>query len=333
MSEKQPANGEEQPGSGEKQPANGEKSKKTSGKKRPREKVKCALCDFTSFPGYAMKRHMRIHTGEKPFMCAMCDQSFTQKSSLKEHLWKHSVLHSRHKCPHCDALFNLLADVQSHTIYMHSKVIENLACSFCEAVFDDRYSLLQHEKTHDDMYRYQCLECAFSSKFKDKLIIHMSVHNKHTPLRCNACKNTYKGKAGLLSHLFQMHGINMFGDLSDERAAAAANAAPKKLTNQQELEEQYQIVDEHGNTLELTEADAEAIRNAMQRSSGDETLQIIQNEEGTMTVTVVTVAPNMDETLQDISQNIELSVSGEGMDEGTVSQEADMEVETSTNQA
>ena len=143
---------------------------------------------------------------------------------------------------------------------------------------------------------------------------------------CSSCQDTFKNKHRLLNHLFQKHDISTFGDgysvapAKSNKESTDGEPSTKK-TNQQQLEEQFQILDEDGNALQLSEADAEAIHAAMQQSSADGTLQIMQGEEGTMTVTVLTVAHTMDGAIQHIEQNVEIHEEGDAEAEQSMEQE------------
>lgn len=54
--------------------------------------MKCDYCDKLFPPGsmYMYKRHVVIHTGEKPYNCDICSKAFSDKSNLKYHKLIHS---------------------------------------------------------------------------------------------------------------------------------------------------------------------------------------------------------------------------------------------------
>ena len=45
----------------------------------------CKICPFTCYQKCHFINHMRIHTGEKPFQCAICRARFTQMPHLERH--------------------------------------------------------------------------------------------------------------------------------------------------------------------------------------------------------------------------------------------------------
>ncbi|KAJ0032859.1 hypothetical protein NQD34_002940 [Periophthalmus magnuspinnatus] len=52
-------------------------------------KHECPICQKKLGRKQELKRHMLLHTGEKPFSCPVCEKRFIQKSNLKSHIVTH----------------------------------------------------------------------------------------------------------------------------------------------------------------------------------------------------------------------------------------------------
>ncbi|XP_061681871.1 zinc finger and BTB domain-containing protein 8B isoform X2 [Syngnathoides biaculeatus] len=67
---------------------------------------KCPFCPYTAKQKGIMKRHLRCHTGERPFPCPMCGKRFTRQ----EHLRTHALSVHRHdlpvSCKSCRRIFS-----------------------------------------------------------------------------------------------------------------------------------------------------------------------------------------------------------------------------------
>ncbi|NXL25555.1 ZN329 protein, partial [Setophaga kirtlandii] len=50
----------------------------------------CEQCGKAFRDGAALRRHWRVHTGEKPFGCSECGKSFRASSSLVIHRRTHT---------------------------------------------------------------------------------------------------------------------------------------------------------------------------------------------------------------------------------------------------
>ena len=93
-------------------------SEVTASNSEARER-RCHVCDKTFTKPSQLVRHMRVHTGERPYACLMCKKSFNQKNALQIHMKKHTG-ERPHVCPHCQYAFTQKGNLKTHILRSHS---------------------------------------------------------------------------------------------------------------------------------------------------------------------------------------------------------------------
>ena len=103
------------------------KMKTTPKSPRRTHRHQCPHCDKLLDTKYKLERHVRTHTGEKPFKCEVCTARFNQKSSLKTH----STIHARAVLRDPSTT---KATIESYTINGHN--FDDLGIPYAGFVYD-----------------------------------------------------------------------------------------------------------------------------------------------------------------------------------------------------
>lgn len=105
----------------------------------------CSMCAYSTNRKDCLMRHIRTHTGEKPFSCSLCSYSGKAKDKLIRHLRTHSG-EKPFLCPHCPCRFSSKGYLKNH-VRVHTGE-KPYACSMCPYSSTKKYSLVKHLKKH-----------------------------------------------------------------------------------------------------------------------------------------------------------------------------------------
>ena len=113
-------------------------------KNRARRHV-CDVCSKAFTQASNLEKHMRIHTGHKPFVCDVCSKAFIQANDLK----RHKRIHTGHKpfiCDVCNKAFTQMGHLKEHK-RIHTGY-KPYSCDLCNKQFTRDAHLKVHMMSH-----------------------------------------------------------------------------------------------------------------------------------------------------------------------------------------
>ncbi|XP_053478193.1 histone-lysine N-methyltransferase PRDM9-like [Ictalurus furcatus] len=186
------------------QTSRGTVAAETSSHKQKRKHHLCKDCGMSFNDGSNLRKHQRIHTGEKPYHCSQCGKSFRHHSTLQRHRRVHTG-EKPHRCSQCGKSFSQMGHLQRHQrIHTGEKPY---SCPQCGKSFTYRDNLKMHQRIHTRENVYHCSQCGKIFNHQSNLQQHQRVHTGEKPFHCSECGKSFRHQ----SH-FQTHQRSHRGD-------------------------------------------------------------------------------------------------------------------------
>ena len=180
----------------------------------PQSKVfQCNACKVRFSCKASLQRHIRTHTGEKPFACPHCDLKFRQPVILKSHIVrKHGAKgipkDKVQQCTVCRQIFAHRSTLERHMIIhdggkasRSGMVSYRLKCIPCAKIFPDSERLKNHVLTEHQEHPLKCRVCKRVFSDRNAANMHSVIHMQIKPHACSVCKKSFRRRSHMRRHM------------------------------------------------------------------------------------------------------------------------------------
>ncbi|XP_049818322.1 gastrula zinc finger protein XlCGF57.1-like [Aethina tumida] len=175
-------------------------------KDKPRNYA-CEVCNKVFLGSNDLRKHIRVHTGERPYKCTECQQAFRQAGCLKNHMAaKHStgvVKTDVFICNYCHKVFPIKERLRLH-LRIHTGD-KPYVCLVCDMKFARGGQLIQHMRKHTGSKPFVCGMCNASFTCSANLKLHTKRHLEIRDYICDICGKSFFRRDALRKHLNCIH--------------------------------------------------------------------------------------------------------------------------------
>ncbi|XP_058449179.1 uncharacterized protein LOC131429149 [Malaya genurostris] len=193
---------------------------------------RCTECDKSFLCGSSLRYHMAVHfpgdprfrmqpTGQRPRYSESTSRDVSSRNvtDLKEYtcdvpgcgfvsnLYRSYFYHKskhqkRFQCEMCDKRFAIRSCLAKHILIAHEnkQMPKTKPCPLCPKMFSSRQKLNIHIDVHQNNRKYKCRFCEKSFVQKSNCISHEKIHTGERPHACRYCAATFISSSGKKKH-------------------------------------------------------------------------------------------------------------------------------------
>ena len=215
---------------------------------------RCSACGKDCSTRQGLTKHLRTHTGEKPYSCEVCGKGFSQSNDLTRHMRTHTG-EKPYSCEVCGKGFSQPSHLATH---MPSHTGEKLySCDYCGKAFTLKHNLRRHARIHTGE-RFRCPVCG--ADCTQKFVLNKHIEQYHSAPNTPDMTVSTHASAGVVT---TTHSFNS-GPGSPATTSVSYISSPDKerppvqvVTNLTELTETIMVTLCDGKVIATTQPRAE----------------------------------------------------------------------------
>lgn len=164
-------------------------------------KIECKICG-RKIQEYLMRRHLRHHKDNKPFVCDLCPSSFISIVSIRNHMYQHTTI-KKFYCDVCGRGYNDNRHLREHKLG-HTNPFA-YRCDLCPKGYERKQALEAHMAANhmEDTKWYGCEICGYKTKMLTVIYSHKKRHYK--TIECEDCGKKFSNRSELMDHSLAIH--------------------------------------------------------------------------------------------------------------------------------